>query len=107
MPQLLFHLGVLVGPGQFFISGGGTFCGDHAASRSIYSIKRENETDKLLLYGRIDWMDFSGLWLFLPDHGTRRQGPGPLTENCVGHCGACVLRLSKVGSGSFVSAQSR
>ena len=46
VPQLLFHLGVLIGPGQFFISGGGTFCGDHAASRSICAMKKRKRDDE-------------------------------------------------------------
>ena len=46
VPQLLFHLGMLVGPGQFFISGGGTFCGDHAASRSICAMKKRKQDDE-------------------------------------------------------------
>lgn len=42
VPQLLLHLGVLVGPGQLFVRGRGTFCGDHAASSAICAWGREN-----------------------------------------------------------------
>lgn len=33
--QLLLHLGVLVGPRQLLVGGGGTLCGDHAAPRPV------------------------------------------------------------------------
>lgn len=64
VPQLLFHLGVFIGPGQFFVSGGGTFCRDHAASCSIYTMKEKNKTDDSPSEVWTNGMALPGLRLF-------------------------------------------
>lgn len=45
MPQLFFHLGMFVGPGQFFVGRGGTFCGDHAAPGSVCTMGGRKERE--------------------------------------------------------------
>lgn len=75
VPQLLFHLGVLVGPGQFFVSGGGTFCGDHAASRAICRVRKRTRRIRYRLSGA-PRVALCGPWLSRPRPRATQPGNG-------------------------------
>ena len=71
VPQLLLHLGVLVGPGQLFVGGGGAFRGDHAASRAICAVKKGEQADESSPGVRADRMVMGACGRFSPSLGSR------------------------------------